>query len=176
MVRLLIGLAVAAVVFIVYSVVDCATMPRDRVRGISKPSWIIAILLLPVIGAALWFIIGRVRAPKAPPRGKAPDDDPDFLRKLDRDRAQTKRIHDLEDELKRLDDDNASPSADGRPSTGGPGTSGTGSAGTGAAGPTSAAGTGSAGTSKPKHPDDTEHTDHPDDGPGRKPPGAPSAS
>ncbi|MGG7464884.1 PLD nuclease N-terminal domain-containing protein [Plantibacter sp. YIM 135347] len=167
MVRLLIGLAVAAVVFIVYSVVDCATMPRERVRGISKPSWIIAILLLPVIGAALWFIIGRVRAPKAPPRGKAPDDDPDFLRKLDRDRAQTKRIHDLEDELKRLDDDNASPSTDGRPSAGG-----TGSTGTGAAGP----GSHGNGASKPKHPDDTEHTDHPDDGPGRKPPGAPSAS
>ncbi|MGG7506983.1 PLD nuclease N-terminal domain-containing protein [Plantibacter sp. YIM 135249] len=167
MVRLLIGLAVAAVVFIVYSVVDCATMPRERVRGISKPSWIIAILLLPVIGAALWFIIGRVRAPKAPPRGKAPDDDPDFLRKLDRDRAQTKRIHDLEDELKRLDDDNASPSTDGRPSAGG-----TGSTGTGAAGP----GSHGNGASKPKHPDDTEHTDHPDDGPGRKPPGTPSAS
>jgi hypothetical protein len=140
MVRLWIGLAVAAVVFIVYSVVDCATMPRDRVRGISKTSWIIAILLLPVIGGLLWWIIGRVRAPKAVPRGSAPDDDPDFLKKLDADRAQTKRIRDLEDELKRFDDESSSsPDA-------------------------------------PTHDDPAPGSDSPDDGPGRRPPGAPSAS
>ncbi|MGK9147573.1 PLD nuclease N-terminal domain-containing protein [Plantibacter flavus] len=138
MVRLWIGLTVAAVVFIVYSVVDCATMPKDRVRGISKTSWIFAILLLPVIGGLLWWIIGRVRAPKAAPRGKAPDDDPDFLKKLDAERAQEQRIRDLEDELKRFDDE--------------PGT-----------------GTGS-------HDDTKPGSESPDDGPGRKPPGAPSAS
>lgn len=147
MVRLLIGLAVAAVVFIVYSVVDCATMPRDRVRGISKTSWIFAILLLPVIGAALWFIIGRVRAVKAPPRGKAPDDDLEFLKKLDQERAQSKRIHDLEDELKRLDDDAPGTTPPAEPGHTQPGR---------AAGP--------------------DGTEKPDDGPGRKPPGAPSAS
>ncbi|WP_285042743.1 PLD nuclease N-terminal domain-containing protein [Plantibacter sp. LMC-P-059a] len=141
MVRLWIGLAVAAVVFIVYSVVDCATMPRDRVRGISKPSWIIAILLLPVIGGLLWWIIGRVRAQKAAPRGSAPDDDPDFLKKLDAERNQAKRIRDLEDELKRFDDE--------------PGGTGTGSG---------------------SHDDPAPESDTPDDGPGRKPPGAPSAS
>ncbi|MBD8536189.1 PLD nuclease N-terminal domain-containing protein [Plantibacter sp. CFBP 13570] len=140
MVRLWIGLAVAAVVFIVYSVVDCATMPRDRVRGISKTSWIIAILLLPVIGGVLWWIIGRVRAPKAVPRGSAPDDDPDFLKKLDADRAQTKRIRDLEDELNRFDDE----SGDSPDTT--------------------------------SHDDPTPGSDTPDDGSGRRPPGAPSAS
>lgn len=140
MVRLWIGLAVAAVVFIVYSVVDCATMPRDRVRGISKTSWIIAIILLPVIGGLLWWIIGRVRAPKAAPRGSAPDDDPDFLKKLDAERAQSKRIRDLEDELKRFDDE-----------TGG-------------------------GSGATPHDDSAPESDTPDDGPGRRPPGAPSAS
>jgi len=140
MVRLWIGLAVAAVVFIVYSVVDCATMPRDRVRGISKTSWIFAILLLPVIGGLLWWFIGRVRAPKAAPRGSAPDDDPDFLKKLDADRAQSKRIRDLEDELKRFDDEP------------------------------------SGGTDAEPHGDTAPGSESPDDGPGRKPPGAPSAS
>ena len=110
MVRLWIGLAVAAVVFIVYSVVDCATMPRDRVRGISKPSWIIAILLLPVIGGLLWWIIGRVRAPKAAPRGSAPDDDPDFLGTLrterdpEEERLQAERIAQLERDLADMDE------------------------------------------------------------------------
>lgn len=140
MVRLWIGLAVAAVVFIVYSVVDCATMPRDRVRGISKTSWILAILLLPVIGGLLWWFIGRVRAAKAAPRGSAPDDDPDFLKKLDADRAQSKRIRDLEDELKRFDEE-----PDG-------------------------------GTDAEPHGDAAPGSETPDDGPGRKPPGAPSAS
>ena len=46
--------------------------------------WVVAIILVPGVGALAWLLFGRPtkaagRSPKPP---KAPDDDPDFLRKL----------------------------------------------------------------------------------------------
>ena len=61
MVRLWIALGVAAVVFYIYSVADCALFDRSRVRGLPKPVWLLIIILFPVIGGILWFLIGRGR-------------------------------------------------------------------------------------------------------------------
>ena len=36
---------------------------------------------------------------------RAPDDDPDFLRKLDREQRQEERIRELEERLREIDDD-----------------------------------------------------------------------
>ena len=62
MVRLLFGLGVAAVVFTIYAVVDCAFFDRTRIRGLRRGWWIVVILFVPIIGGLLWFIIGRGRA------------------------------------------------------------------------------------------------------------------
>lgn len=106
MIRLAIPLLVAAVVYTVYAVVDCALFDRMRMRGLPRGWWIVVILLVPLIGATLWFVIGRGRANRTGSRqgvAVAPDDDAEFLRRLNSDAAQDERIRRLEQELAELD-------------------------------------------------------------------------
>ncbi|MBN9632687.1 MAG: PLDc N-terminal domain-containing protein [Actinobacteria bacterium] len=106
MVRLWIVLGVAAAVFYIYSVADCALFDRSRVRGLPKPVWLLIIILFPIIGGILWFLVGRGRRARAESarRVSAPDDDPEFLGKLRIDHDQEERIKRLEKELAELDD------------------------------------------------------------------------
>ncbi|MBX3091610.1 MAG: PLDc N-terminal domain-containing protein [Cryobacterium sp.] len=96
-----------AIGFWVYAVVDCALTDARRARGIPKGAWVVVILLLNIIGGALWFIVGKDRSD-----GKgggrvdvAPDDDPTFLRRIATDAEQEERIRKLEKEISDLDDD-----------------------------------------------------------------------
>ncbi|GAB3276667.1 PLD nuclease N-terminal domain-containing protein [Microbacterium lacusdiani] len=102
MTRLLIVLGIAAVVFWVFSIVDCAVQPAGRHRGVSKGAWIAIVVLIPVLGGVLWFALGRTRRQGAG-RVVAPDDDPNFLGTLHGVSAQDERIRLLEEELARLD-------------------------------------------------------------------------
>ncbi|WP_079236598.1 PLDc N-terminal domain-containing protein [Curtobacterium pusillum] len=81
MVRLWLIVVVAAVAFTVYAAIDCATMPRERVRSLSRGVWLLLVIVLPVLGGVLWFLLGR--APATKPGGgsgyRGPEDDPDFL-------------------------------------------------------------------------------------------------
>ncbi|HEY3686753.1 MAG TPA: PLD nuclease N-terminal domain-containing protein [Streptosporangiaceae bacterium] len=89
-----------------YGLFDVLTTPDDECRGMPKLLWIVVVALFFLVGALAWFLLGRPRArvsggtpsgwsglgaaapppparPRAdPPRG--PDDDPDFLKDLDR--------------------------------------------------------------------------------------------
>lgn len=93
------GIVVAVVMVVaimLYSVFDCAARPRDRIAALPKWGWILVILLLPVIGAALWFLIGRKRADggfggRKTAGPSAPDDDPDFLQRIADDVEQQQR-------------------------------------------------------------------------------------
>jgi len=126
MFRLLFILGAVVVVLTIYTLVDCAVFDRARIRGVPRWAWILVILLLPVIGPALWLLIGRGRRAGASSGGAratrqiAPDDDPEFLRGLDRAKNQEQRIRDLEKELADFDKmdspDDDSPS---RPGTAG---------------------------------------------------------
>lgn len=100
-------LAVLAVVFVIISLVDCAMQPASRHRGVAKPLWIVIIAVLPVIGAVLWFVIGRGKA--AGPARNAPDDDPEFLRRMAMPSDQDERIRRLEEELAQLDAEDTDP-------------------------------------------------------------------
>ena len=53
-------------------------------RVLGKTSWILLILFVPLIGAVLYFAIGRPAGGSGEKRNRnlAPDDDPEFLRKL----------------------------------------------------------------------------------------------
>jgi len=109
--RVYLFLAVVAIAVIIYALIDCIRTGRHEVRSISKPSWILAIILLPIIGATLWFFFGRPsygtpfsgpqqrpqRGPQrpAPKHPTAPDDDPEFLRNLDTRRRQQAREAEL---------------------------------------------------------------------------------
>lgn len=102
---------VVAVVFLlvvyVYGVVDVIRTHRSAVRSISKPAWIVVTVILPLLGAVLWFALGKPYARLAPPsqaytHPTAPDDDPEFLRNIElrrRNQAEAERLRKLRQEL-----------------------------------------------------------------------------
>jgi Phospholipase_D-nuclease N-terminal len=100
-----VALAVAVLVIFVYGLVDVIRTDGRLTRGISKPAWIVVMIVLPVIGAILWLLIGRPRgaSPQQSQRHPtAPDDDPDFLRNLEarrRNQAEAERLKRLKAEL-----------------------------------------------------------------------------
>ncbi|MGB3413760.1 MAG: PLD nuclease N-terminal domain-containing protein [Microbacteriaceae bacterium] len=106
--RLLIaGGILVLVALTVYSLVDAIITENRRVRGLPKAVWVLVILFLPVVGALLWLTIGKERvAPNAARGGQmAPDDDAAFLFKLNKDLGDAERLRQLEEELKRLDEE-----------------------------------------------------------------------
>jgi hypothetical protein len=117
-----VALAVAVLVIFVYGLVDVIRTDARLTRGISKPAWIIVMIVLPVIGAILWLLIGRPRntGPVRRPAGPtAPDDDPDFLRNLEirrRNQAEAARLKKLKDDLEAKDA--SGPAGTGPESTG----------------------------------------------------------
>jgi hypothetical protein len=79
---------------------DVLTTDEADVRGLPKFGWFLIVLLGLWVGAALWAALGRPRpapadirtwpgaeTPPPPDLARGPDDDPEFLRNLDR------RIH-----------------------------------------------------------------------------------
>ena len=98
---------IVVLVVFVYGLIDLIRTDARLTKGISKPAWIVVQILLPVIGAVLWFLIGRPRgeaaaAPSSYRHPTAPDDDPDFLRNLElrrRNQAEAARRKKLKDEL-----------------------------------------------------------------------------
>lgn len=102
MVRFAIIGAVIAVAFTLYALVDAAMSDPARSRGVSKPVWVVLIVVLPVIGAILWFVIGKARGPLPAPV-RAPDDDPGFSGNRMSDAELEKHMRELEDRLRELD-------------------------------------------------------------------------
>lgn len=96
-----------------YCLFDALTTPREYVHTLSKATWVVVILVFSIFGAVAWLLAGRPRSdggtvgssnlthPSHPssanrlgdPQGHdsgpaggpvGPDDDPEFLRRLDR--------------------------------------------------------------------------------------------
>ncbi|MEI2278491.1 PLD nuclease N-terminal domain-containing protein [Paenarthrobacter ilicis] len=116
-----IGVVVVLVIF-VYALVDVIRTDGRLTRGISKPAWIIVMIILPLLGAILWFIFGRPynKPQTAPARRQpvAPDDDPEFLRNLEarrRNQAEDERLKKLKAELDAKARDEGASSTDGQP-------------------------------------------------------------
>ncbi|WP_454167342.1 PLD nuclease N-terminal domain-containing protein [Microbacterium lacticum] len=116
MVRVLLPVLLLLIAFWVYSIVDCALLSPTRHRGVSKPVWILIVVLLPVLGGILWFIVGRGRQRTAPV-STAPDDDLEFLGSIGSISDQDERIRRLEAELAALDAEDADPNRPGTPSS-----------------------------------------------------------
>ncbi|WP_336922061.1 PLDc N-terminal domain-containing protein [Aquipuribacter sp. SD81] len=79
--------------FTIYCLIDVIRSEDSDVRGLPKLVWVLLVLLFPLAGGVAWFVAGRPRASRLPgterlgrprPRVLGPDDDPDFLRGLDR--------------------------------------------------------------------------------------------
>jgi hypothetical protein len=106
MTRLLVILPFVVLALDVFAIVDVILTDQRRVRAMPKVVWVILIVLVPIVGALLWFFIGKERNDRGGERRTiAPDDDPTFLRNLRRDEEHDERIRRLEQELAELDDD-----------------------------------------------------------------------
>jgi hypothetical protein len=105
MIRFAVPAALIVIGLFVFALVDLTLTDRSRVRTLPKVAWFF-VLLVPVVGAALWLLFGKERGSRGgAPRTVAPDDDPTFLANLRRDEEQDERIRRLEQELAELDDD-----------------------------------------------------------------------
>lgn len=100
-----------AIGLLVFSLIDVITIEESRVRAMPKWAWAILIVLVTIVGPLLWIFLGREPNPRSAEGGRrvkglaAPDDDPEFLSRLQRERAQQDRIRELEERLGELDDD-----------------------------------------------------------------------
>jgi hypothetical protein len=114
MLRLLPMLLILALALL--ALIDCLSRDDNEIRGLPKVLWVLVILLFPLLGSAAWFIAGRPRSAGLPGAGSgpgtgsgfgsgirdrlsgggsgrtgrplAPDDDPEFLRRLDEQRRR----------------------------------------------------------------------------------------
>lgn len=75
--RVYLVVVILLVILTLYALIDAIFTPRSLVRGVSKSIWILLIVILPVIGSVLWFVVGKPRRFNG--RVIGPDDDPEFL-------------------------------------------------------------------------------------------------
>lgn len=150
--RLIPLLFLATIALVAVALISCLSVEDSDVRTLPRPIWVLLIVCFPLAGAVAWFLAGRpLQTAGGPQRGRqqrrtlAPDDDPEFLRSLDVERAKRDRelFRHWENDLARQDEGQRSPddrsaSREGEGRRRKPG-------GTGAAGGASAAGEGAAG-------------------------------
>jgi hypothetical protein len=80
----------------VYALADISTSDDRARRGLPRGLWML-IALVPVVGAVAWILTSRAQRDAgggtAPGRGGpvAPDDDPEFLWRLEQDRIRRER-------------------------------------------------------------------------------------
>jgi phospholipase D-like protein len=83
-----------SVLFWLWAIFDSLTCDEKRVRNLPRWAWVVVILVFLEFGALAWALFGRPRAgqlaahgsqSQGPRRGPVgPDDDPDFLRNINR--------------------------------------------------------------------------------------------
>jgi Phospholipase_D-nuclease N-terminal len=93
--------ALAYIGLVVYSLIDCLQTPAEQLRRLGHGGWIMVMVLLPVLGALAWLLLGTPRTQRRHARAGAgpadgvtgygwteeglaqrpigPDDDPEFL-------------------------------------------------------------------------------------------------
>lgn len=122
---------IANIILTAAALISCLSAEDGDIRGLPRIGWVIVILLFSPIGGIVWFFAGRTprnRPAKSawrpgagfpeserPRRTIAPDDDPDFLKGIDRnrreqeaaERAEEERelLRKWEDDLRRREDD-----------------------------------------------------------------------
>ncbi len=75
------------VIFTVFTTVFAASADKSEVRLLPKWAWVLLCLLVPFFGGLLYLMVGRPLAKGPKPQKRktvAPDDDPNFLRDLDK--------------------------------------------------------------------------------------------
>ena len=117
---------------VIWALIECIQADDDEIRHLPKIWWILIILFFWGIGALAWFVAGRprlsgrrsVRWPPGRtagspeyerPRRVAPEDDPNFLRELERSNDDHEQmLKRWEEDLKRRERDLRDPRGDGQ--------------------------------------------------------------
>ncbi len=86
--RLILVLTVIGIM--IYAMIDCLRTDDADIRILPKPLWLL-VIILPLAGGLLWIWLGVQHQGPGPggrrePRTIAPDDDPEFLRSLNKPR------------------------------------------------------------------------------------------
>lgn len=98
------------VAVVVYTVTDIINAPDEDLHGLPRGIWIVLVVLIPVLGSIVWFAVslngrrsrgealgGPRSGPRTAPGGHAapgrqgplaPDDDPEFLWRLEQERRR----------------------------------------------------------------------------------------
>ncbi len=121
MFRAAVLLCAASVVLTALALISCLSVEdRRQIRALPRWAWILLIVFLPPLGGIAYFAWGRplpADRPRPgwltggytePPRPRAPDDDPEFLRSLDKFTSNARDEEHLrrwEEELKRREDE-----------------------------------------------------------------------
>jgi hypothetical protein len=90
-------LYIVPITLMVYALIDCATDEDVERTSVPKALWMVLIILLPYIGSIAWIVVSKASRPDARrdrpgrPGPVAPDDDPDFLRRLDEESRRRRR-------------------------------------------------------------------------------------
>ncbi|GIG35027.1 PLD nuclease N-terminal domain-containing protein [Cellulomonas pakistanensis] len=104
---------------LVYCLIDCIQTDSVLVRNLSKTTWVLLIVFLPIVGGIAWLVAGRPERSAAArsvpwpstatagfpecerPRPTAPDDDPEFLAGMrDSDDRHERMLRDWEADLR----------------------------------------------------------------------------
>lgn len=116
--RLLIPLILVSLGVMIYALIEAISTPSERTRIMPKGVWILVIVLVPLVGGVLWLLFGNensylastvdgFKKASGPARPMSPDDDEEFLRQLDIQRAQERKARELrerEEELRRREE------------------------------------------------------------------------
>jgi hypothetical protein len=104
---------------LIFCLIDCIQTPTEQVRNLPKVTWVVLIVVLPLIGGIGWLFLGRPSQARSgvpwpsgptagypeferPRRAAAPDDDPAFLSELGRvNQEQERTLAQWEADLKR---------------------------------------------------------------------------
>ncbi|UJP39910.1 PLD nuclease N-terminal domain-containing protein [Cellulomonas palmilytica] len=84
--------------FVVYCVIDIVRSDDDERLGVHPALWVLLVVLFPIIGGVVWLAVSRTRrgqrttyraqAAAGPAAPVAPDDDPEFLWRLEQERRR----------------------------------------------------------------------------------------
>lgn len=95
-----IAIVVVVLALWIFAIIDCARTNRNSMPGrLAKPAWLALTIIFPIVGSIVWlyfsfqlrhpgglgnsFLSFPSSAPKQPSGPVAPDDDPEFLAKLE---------------------------------------------------------------------------------------------
>lgn len=118
--RLLPLMVLINIALVVIALIDCLSSDESDIRALPKVIWVFIILLFSPIGPIVWLVAGRPKAatrgrglpgagfPEAqrPRRPVAPDDNPEFLKGLDKQRHDDEALlKQWEADLRRREDE-----------------------------------------------------------------------